>query len=125
MQHGRVALTYDNSNHMALVSGGLAATVLAASVASGLSTFSACAEGATTARPPQPAAQESKPTSRLDTSVIESRDFVVYDHTGTAVSLSAVTEALRKVQVALIGEYHDDPIAHALEVRGQSLRPKP
>jgi hypothetical protein len=52
-----------------------------------------------------------------DKEVIERRDFVVYDHSGRAVSLRAVHQALTSVQVALIGEYHDDPIAHALEVR--------
>lgn len=47
--------------------------------------------------------------------VKEGRDFQVYDHTGARVSLEVIIDSLTNVEVLFLGEYHDDPIAHALE----------
>eukprot|EP00854_Cymbomonas_tetramitiformis_P012108 gene12108-14309_t len=65
---------------------------------------------------------ESKESGTLG--VEEGRDFQVYDHTGknnansilcARVSMEVIIDSLTNVEVLFLGEYHDDPIAHALE----------
>lgn len=41
--------------------------------------------------------------------------YAVYTADGTAIDLDAIVAAMDTVQVAFIGEQHDDPIAHALQ----------
>lgn len=62
----------------------------------------------------------SAPPHVLGNGMQEGRDFMAYDGKGRAVSFSQVVEeALARVnlepKVVFLGEYHDDPVAHALE----------
>ena len=116
-QCGHMALWARRCAHLAtrqvgMVCGGVAASAgLAFGEWGGPRAFAECPTGVAPAE-----SKPAPPLDNMDKEVIERRDFVVYDHSGRAISLRAVHQALTSVQVALIGEYHDDPIAHALEV---------
>eukprot|EP00976_Prorocentrum_cordatum_P047570 961117-Prorocentrum_minimum.AAC.1 len=57
----------------------------------------------------------------LDNGMQEGRDFMAYDNKGRPVSFNKIVEAALKPahlkpKVVFLGEYHDDPVAHALEL---------
>ncbi|KAK9809834.1 hypothetical protein WJX72_000076 [[Myrmecia] bisecta] len=42
--------------------------------------------------------------------------YAVYNSKGDRVPVSAIVDSMRDVQVVMLGEYHDDPVAHHLEL---------
>ena len=58
---------------------------------------------------------EFHPSGGEATDVRVSKPFAVYTKTGEHVRLRQIVEAMHDVDVLLVGEYHDDPIAHVAE----------
>jgi uncharacterized iron-regulated protein len=68
----------------------------------------ACAPGAA-APGPAPAPLEPQPPA-------EGSDFVVYTADGTRASLGAVVAAMASADAVLVGEEHDDPVTHGVQL---------
>src|SRR6266852_6095740 len=68
--------------------------------------------------PAQKAPGEHKPTAPdKKPEPIGDKHFRVYDAKGNPTSLDAVLQGMQAVDVVFLGESHDDPVAHVLQVR--------
>lgn len=55
-------------------------------------------------------------SSRAPIKLQQGRDFQAYDRDGNAVSLRTIVRQVADVDIVLMGEYHDDAMAHMLEL---------
>jgi uncharacterized iron-regulated protein len=66
--------------------------------------------GLASAGPPKPPAEEKK------TEPVGDRHYRVYDAKGNATTLDALLDRMSSVSVVFLGEYHDDPVAHHVQL---------
>ncbi|GFR42151.1 hypothetical protein Agub_g3003 [Astrephomene gubernaculifera] len=70
-----------------------------------------------TSAPPPPPRPSPRPPPPPPPSYKEGAAFAVYDSAAAPASFSQLLASLDSYDVVLLGEYHDDPVAHALQLR--------